>query len=92
MPVTDFLAAISVGISPDGTELLDLDYGEDSNAHVDMNIVMTGEGEFVEVQGTGEEATFTSDQLQKMLGLASGGLKNKWNPKGSSWGCSRQYR
>ncbi|MFD2759581.1 ribonuclease PH [Lentibacillus juripiscarius] len=75
MPVTDFLAAISVGISPDGTELLDLDYGEDSNAHVDMNIVMTGEGEFVEVQGTGEEATFTSDQLQKMLGLASGGLK-----------------
>ncbi|TRM12884.1 ribonuclease PH [Lentibacillus cibarius] len=75
MPVTDFLAAISVGISPDGTELLDLDYGEDSQAHVDMNIVMTGEGEFVEIQGTGEEATFTVSQLQAMLGLAAEGLE-----------------
>ncbi|TMN21103.1 ribonuclease PH [Lentibacillus cibarius] len=75
MPVTDFLAAISVGISPDGNELLDLDYGEDSQAHVDMNIVMTGEGEFVEIQGTGEEATFTVNQLQAMLGLAAEGLE-----------------
>ncbi|RYG74847.1 ribonuclease PH [Lentibacillus lipolyticus] len=75
MPVTDFLAAISVGISSDGTELLDLDYGEDSQAHVDMNIVMTGKGEFVEVQGTGEEATFNADQLQNMLALATEGLK-----------------
>ncbi|GAA0442245.1 ribonuclease PH [Lentibacillus halophilus] len=75
MPVTDFLAAISVGISSNGTELLDLNYGEDSEAYVDMNIVMTGEGEFVEIQGTGEEATFTTNQLQAMLGLASDGLK-----------------
>ncbi|SFD58898.1 RNAse PH [Lentibacillus persicus] len=75
MPVTDFLAAISVGITSDGTELLDLDYQEDSEASVDMNVVMTGEGEFIEIQGTGEEATFTGDQLQTMLGLANEGVK-----------------
>src|SRR5690606_34169995 len=50
MPVTDFLAATSVGILPDGTEILDLNYEEDSKANVDMNIVMTGSGEFVEIQ------------------------------------------
>ncbi|MFC0301878.1 ribonuclease PH [Virgibacillus soli] len=74
MPVTDFLAATSVGILKDGTETLDLDYEEDSQANVDMNIVMTGSGEFVEIQGTGEESTFTYDQLQTMLGLAKEGL------------------
>lgn len=75
MPVTDFLAATSVGVLPDGTEILDLNYEEDSKAHVDMNIVMTGAGEFVEIQGTGEEATFSAQQLQTMLELANGGLK-----------------
>ena len=75
MPVTDFLAAISVGVLPDGTEILDLNYEEDSRAHVDMNIVMTGTGEFVEIQGTGEEATFTNNQLQTMLGLATKGIE-----------------
>ncbi|MFD2211070.1 ribonuclease PH [Virgibacillus halophilus] len=75
MPVTDFLAATSVGILPDGTEILDLEYTEDSHANVDMNIVMTGKGEFVEIQGTGEEATFTMDQLNTMLGLAKNGLE-----------------
>ncbi|WP_077327280.1 ribonuclease PH [Virgibacillus siamensis] len=75
MPVTDFLAAISVGVLPDGTEALDLNYAEDSEADVDMNIVMTGNGEFVEIQGTGEEATFTNDQLLKMLSLAKEGIQ-----------------
>lgn len=74
MPVRDFLAATSVGVLSDGTEVLDLDYSEDSEAHVDMNIVMTGSGEFVEIQGTGEEATFTFNQLQALLGLANDGL------------------
>ncbi|MBY7143231.1 ribonuclease PH [Virgibacillus sp. NKC19-3] len=74
MPVTDFLSAISVGILPDGMEILDLNYEEDSRAYVDMNIVMTGSGEFVEIQGTGEEATFSGSQLQTMLQLANEGL------------------
>ncbi|WP_099158686.1 ribonuclease PH [Virgibacillus ndiopensis] len=74
MPVTDFLAATSVGVLPDGTEVLDLNYEEDSKAHVDMNIVMTSAEEFVEIQGTGEEATFTNTQLQTMLQLAAKGL------------------
>ncbi|MDY0405425.1 ribonuclease PH [Virgibacillus sp. 179-BFC.A HS] len=75
MPVTDFLAATSVGILPDKTEILDLNYEEDSHAEVDMNIVMTGTGEFVEIQGTGEEATFSAEQLQVMLQLAKRGLQ-----------------
>ena len=75
MPITDYLAAISVGVMPDSTEILDLEYQEDSQAHVDMNIVMTGSGEFVEIQGTGEEATFNPVQLQTMLKLADKGLK-----------------
>lgn len=74
MPVTDFLAAISVGVLPDGTEILDLNYEEDSVANVDMNIVMTGSGEFVEIQGTGEEATFSMVQLQNLLKLAGDGI------------------
>ncbi|MDL4841705.1 ribonuclease PH [Aquibacillus rhizosphaerae] len=75
MPITDYLAATSVGVLPDGTEILDLQYEEDSQAHVDMNVVMTGNGQFVEIQGTGEEATFSHAQLQKMLGLADQGMK-----------------
>ncbi|WP_042223304.1 ribonuclease PH [Oceanobacillus manasiensis] len=75
MPVTQFLGAISVGVLPDGTEILDLNYEEDSQANVDMNIVMTGKQEFVEIQGTGEEATFTANQLQTMLQLASEGME-----------------
>lgn len=75
MPVKDYLAAISVGVLPGGTEILDLNYEEDYKADVDMNIVMTGSGEFVEVQGTGEEATFSYQQLQNMLKLADGGIQ-----------------
>ncbi|WP_067844307.1 ribonuclease PH [Amphibacillus sediminis] len=75
MPITTYLAAISVGIMPDGEAVLDLEYVEDSEANVDMNIVMTGAGEFVEVQGTGEESTFSHAQLQQMLELADQGIQ-----------------
>jgi ribonuclease PH len=71
----DSIAAISVGMV-DGAAVLDLDYNEDSSADVDMNVVMTGAGEFVELQGTGEEATFTRAQLDEMLGLAETGIEN----------------
>lgn len=68
-PLRDSVAAVSVGIH-EGQFLADLDYAEDSAAAVDMNVVMTGRGQFVEVQGTGEEATFTEEQLSTMLKLA----------------------
>jgi ribonuclease PH len=67
------VAAISVGIV-DGRPVLDLDYKEDVAAEVDMNVVMTGGGRFVEVQGTGEEATFSEDDLAALLKLARSGL------------------
>ncbi len=72
-PLRDFVAATSVGIV-DGVPLLDLAYEEDVRAEVDMNVVMTGCGEFVEIQGTGEESTFTESQLQTMLALAKQGI------------------
>jgi ribonuclease PH len=59
----------------DGKELLDLAYVEDKDAEVDFNVVMTGRGQFVEVQGTGEESTFSHEQLQELLALAQQGLK-----------------
>jgi ribonuclease PH len=64
------VAAISVGIV-EGRLWVDLDYILDSNADVDMNVVMTSDGEFVEVQGTGEEATYTRDQLNQLLDSAT---------------------
>ncbi|HRE82285.1 MAG TPA: ribonuclease PH [Opitutaceae bacterium] len=73
-PLSDSVAAVSVGIF-EGRELLDLPYLEDRDAEVDFNVVMTGQGRFVEVQGSGEEATFTHDQLQSLLALAKKGLK-----------------
>jgi ribonuclease PH len=73
-PVKDYVAAISVGIV-DGEVRLDLPYIEDSNAEVDMNVVMTGAGKFIEVQGTAETNPFSSDQLHDMLGLAESGIK-----------------
>jgi ribonuclease PH len=72
-PLKDSVAAVSVGIV-DGQPLLDLDYVEDVDAEVDMNVVMTGGGRFVEVQGTGEEATFSDEDLSALLKLARGGL------------------
>ncbi|MBX7122616.1 MAG: ribonuclease PH [Opitutaceae bacterium] len=73
-PLSDSVAAVSVGIF-EGRELLDLPYAEDKDAEVDFNVVMTGQGRFVEVQGSGEEATFSGDQLQSLLTLAKKGLK-----------------
>ncbi len=75
IPVKDQIAAISVGIV-EGVAMLDLDYSEDSVADVDMNIVMTGNGEFVELQGSGEEATFSKPQLTEMISLAESGINN----------------
>lgn len=72
-PIKDSIGAISVGILED-TALLDLPYVEDRDAEVDANIVMTGGGQFVEVQGSGEEATFSPDQLSELLALATKGL------------------
>ena len=74
LPIKDYLAATSVGVLNDES-ILDLCYEEDSQAQVDMNIVMTGNEEFVELQGTGEEATFSYNQLQEMVGLAQKGIK-----------------
>lgn len=71
-PIKDYLSAISVGLSDEG-EILDLCYEEDHKALVDMNVVMTGNGEFVEVQGTGEECTYTRAQLNNLLDLAEKG-------------------
>ncbi|MGL4643793.1 MAG: ribonuclease PH [Vagococcus fluvialis] len=68
-PIKEHLAAISVGILPTGECVADLDYVEDSSALVDMNIVMTESGRMVEIQGTGEEATFTRDELNTLLSL-----------------------
>ncbi|MBN8625885.1 MAG: ribonuclease PH [Planctomycetes bacterium] len=72
--IRDSVAAVSVGIVA-GSPVLDLDYPEDVEAHVDMNIVMTGAGKFVEVQGTGENAVFDENDLAAMLKLARGGMK-----------------
>ena len=72
-PLRDSIAAVSVGIVNDEV-LLDLPYAEDARAQVDMNVVQTGSGQLVEVQGTGEEATFTRAQLDRMLDMASKGI------------------
>jgi len=73
-PLRDSIAAISCGIV-DGRPVLDLDYKEDFAASVDMNIVMTGKGQFVEIQGNGEEATFDDEQLASLIKLARGGIR-----------------
>jgi ribonuclease PH len=76
--VRDSVAAISVGLVQAGeaglTEFLDLDYSEDRDADVDLNLVMTGKGEFVEVQAGGEEATFSQAQLHRLLDLGKKGV------------------
>ncbi len=73
-PVIDFLAATSVGLMG-GVPLLDLNYEEDASIDVDMNVVMTGTGRLVEVQGTGEAATFSRQQLDQLLDLAGYGIR-----------------
>jgi ribonuclease PH len=73
-PLTDSVAAISVGLR-NGEALLDLNYLEDKDAEVDANVVMTGRGQFVEVQSSGEESTFSHEQLQSLLALAKTGMQ-----------------
>jgi len=74
LPITDFLAAVSVGVDTEHIEILDLNYIEDSSAQVDMNVIMTSKGQLVELQGTGEEATFSRTQLNQLIDLAEQGI------------------
>jgi ribonuclease PH len=73
-PIRDALAAVSVGIV-DGTPLLDLEYVEDSACGTDMNVVMTGSGGFVEIQGTAEGVPFSRKEMEALLGLADKGIR-----------------
>lgn len=73
IPIKDFIAAVSVGITEEG-ELLDLCYPEDSHAIADMNVVMSGKGEFVEIQATGEQAPIRREQFDRLLSLAEKGI------------------
>ena len=73
LPVKDFVAAVSVGLV-EGAPMLDLDYAEDSSCQTDMNVVMTGAGRFVEVQGTAEGDPFARAELDRLLALAGGGI------------------
>ncbi len=75
MPVIGFVAATSVGIV-NGEEILDLCYVEDSNAEVDMNVVMSDKGEFIEIQATGEKSSFIKKQLDTLLDLAQSGIED----------------
>ncbi|MBR4411821.1 MAG: ribonuclease PH, partial [Firmicutes bacterium] len=75
LPVTAMVSAISVGMNGD-ERILDLCYAEDSHAKVDMNVVMTDKGEFIEVQGTGEECPFTREDLNELLALAEKGCRD----------------
>jgi ribonuclease PH len=72
-PIRDFVAAVSVGLY-EGVPILDLDYAEDSHCDTDMNVVMTGSGEFVEVQGTAEGEPFSAAQLEALVALAQRGI------------------
>jgi len=72
-PLRDFVAAVSVGIV-NGEAVLDLDYAEDSGCDTDMNIVMTGAGHFVEIQGTAEKVPFTREQMSRLLDLSGKGI------------------
>ena len=74
IPIKDYLAAVSVGIV-DGEGVIDLNYSEDSTAEVDMNIVMTGKGKFVEIQGTAEGAPFSKTQMEGLITLAKQGIE-----------------
>jgi ribonuclease PH len=86
--VTASVAAVSVGLCDD-QELLDLDYSEDKDADVDLNLVMTGQGEFIEVQAGGEEATFSRSQLDRLLKLGKLGIdaitQKQRQALGSQW-------
>lgn len=74
LPITDFLASVSAGIV-NGEPLVDLTYEEDSQAQVDMNVVMTGSGEFVEIQGTGEASPFSRERLDQLLAMSEAAIR-----------------
>jgi len=74
IPIKDYVAATSVGMV-NGSLLLDLCYEEDSKAEVDMNVIMTGSGKFIEIQGTAEREPFAKEEMDKMLGLAKSGIE-----------------
>jgi ribonuclease PH len=86
--LTDSVAAVSVGVV-DGEERVDLEYVEDRDAEVDANLVMTGSGKFIEVQGSGEEATFTRRQLDRLIELGEHGIQGitaeQKKALGSAW-------
>jgi ribonuclease PH len=82
-PLLAMIAAISVGIYK-GEAILDLDYPEDSNAETDMNVVMTEQGKFIEIQGTAEEAPFSQQELSSMLALAEEGIADLINAQKSA--------
>ena len=83
-PIREACAAVSVGIV-DGACMLDLDYAEDSTAEVDLNVVMTSSGRFVEVQGTAEGPPFARSELDEMLGLADAGSPRSSRSKQKCW-------
>ena len=72
-PINSYIAAVSVGIC-EGQAVLDMCFEEDSNAKVDMNLVMNNKGEFIEIQGTGEDRPFSLEELQQMLDLGRKGI------------------
>ncbi|WP_214890172.1 ribonuclease PH [Exiguobacterium sp. s142] len=88
-PIKEGVAAISVGRTNE--LLLDLNYEEDAAAEVDMNVVMTASGRFVEVQGTGEEATFTLQEMNEMLQMAQGGIETLFKAAEGALGASWWY-
>lgn len=88
-PIKEGVAAISVGRTDE--LVLDLDYDEDAAAEVDMNVVMTASGRFVEVQGTGEEATFTLQEMNEMLELAQSGIEKLFETAEAALGASWWY-
>jgi len=87
-PIRDFVAAVSVGLV-EGVPVLDLDYAEDSDCETDMNVVMTGSGGFVEVQGTAEGAPFSAAQMAALLALAKQGIAELIAKQKAALGLSR---
>lgn len=90
-PVKDFVAAISAGISPSGDKLLDLNYSEDFETLADCNVVMTGAGELVEVQITGEKKSFTRADLNDILNLAEVGINKLFDVQKEALGNLAWY-
>ena len=75
-PITDQIAALSIGISKEGDIIADLNYEEDSNCETDMNLVMTRGGSFIEIQGTAEGSPFSRDQFNAILSCADNAFQN----------------